>query len=441
MTHLANVLVAMADRDMASQICSRLRRGGYSGSIVESSASAMERAAQEHPDIVVIGNSITGSDSISLAHALRANPRTSNIPLLLIEREMTPELCEKMMELGIDDAIEPTAPDDVLIARLRPLVRLSTMYAELDRRASVAREFGLNVSGRIESPVQEPSHDLLVISSDEAETSEIRDTLAGATVTNCTKLYEAEYLLSRHNYDAAILCVRDKPEDFLNLCAQIRNNPRLFNLPVVMVADYGVLDPIEPYRRGASRVLERPLDAATLRSLVYTLVRRQRLRWRIREALLRTQGPESCDAHTGAYSRALLSAHLRNRVDYAKNRQRHLSVVSFQIPNIDGVREEFGEPAADNLLAQAGRWISGLLRVEDMSARGDGNEYVVVLPDTPIEEANIVMHRIAGVLNYTDFAVPDVYQPVKVWVQVGSADVSAEDDVEAVLTRARASHN
>jgi len=47
------------------------------------------------------------------------------------------------------------------------------------------------------------------------------------------------------------------------------------------------------------------------------------------------------------------------------------------------------------------------------------------------------MHRIAGVLAYTDFAVRDVYQPVKVWVQVGCIVVGAEDSLDSVLSRAR----
>jgi two-component system cell cycle response regulator len=47
------------------------------------------------------------------------------------------------------------------------------------------------------------------------------------------------------------------------------------------------------------------------------------------------------------------------------------------------------------------------------------------------------MHRIAGVLAYTDFAVRDVYQPVKVWVQVGCTDAQDGDTVAALLARAR----
>ena len=53
----------------------------------------------------------------------------------------------------------------------------------------------------------------------------------------------------------------------------------------------------------------------------------------------------------------------------------------------------------------------------------------MVLPDTPLAEAETVIHRIAGVLTYTDFAVREVYQPVKLWVQVGATDAQPGDEV------------
>jgi len=49
----------------------------------------------------------------------------------------------------------------------------------------------------------------------------------------------------------------------------------------------------------------------------------------------------------------------------------------------------------------------------------------------------VVMHRIAGVLAYTDFAVREVYQPVKVWVQVGCTDARNDDTVASLLARGR----
>jgi two-component system cell cycle response regulator len=73
-----------------------------------------------------------------------------------------------------------------------------------------------------------------------------------------------------------------------------------------------------------------------------------------------------------------------------------------------------------------------------MTARFEADEFCVVLPDTPKEEADIVMHRISGVLAYTDFAVLGVFQPVKAWVRAGAASLRPDDTMATLIARARA---
>ncbi|HTH18394.1 MAG TPA: diguanylate cyclase, partial [Magnetospirillum sp.] len=212
------------------------------------------------------------------------------------------------------------------------------------------------------------------------------------------------------------------------------NNPRLFNLPMVLL---GTANAGDAYRHGATRVLAEECNPDVLRAVVLTLVRRQQLRWSIRTALSESLVPATRDEMTGAYSRAFFDSYLTSRLNLARAQNRHLAVVFFAAPNIEGVRRQFGDDAALHLTQQVGQWITGLLRAEDLTAAYAPNEFCVVLPDTPLAEAEVVMHRIAGVLAYTDFAVREVYQPVKVWVQVGCTDARNDDTVASLLARGR----
>ena len=47
------------------------------------------------------------------------------------------------------------------------------------------------------------------------------------------------------------------------------------------------------------------------------------------------------------------------------------------------------------------------------------------------------MRRVAGILGYTDFALPDVFRPIDVSVNVGAAELEADDDPAALIARAR----
>lgn len=434
MAHLANVLIAAKDTAYAATLKERLGRNGYRGNVAGSARSALRMAKEEAPDILLIGPNLPDMEGVDLVERIKTDPTLRDIPVLLVTTQPIAEIGRRALETGADDVILAPFDHAVLLARIQPLVRLATMWAELKHRAAAASRFGQCVAAEIPPPRIETRYPLLVVGDPNGEIQEILADGADLSVTD--NLYEAEDMLTRRNFDAAVLVVDGKPQDYYSLCSQARNNPRLFNLPMLLVNDGGI-ETGEGYRHGASSVLPRPVDAAVLRNTVLTLVRRQRLRREVRDRLQETLRTATRDQATGLYSRAFLRTYLDGRLADAQRSHRHLSIIFFYTPNVEGVRQNFGEEAAAHLLVQLGQWIAGLLRVEDLVALYGSNEFCVVLPDTPLDEAAVVMHRIAGVLTYTDFAVKDVYQPIRAWVQVGSADVQPDDDVASVLARAR----
>ncbi|MBX9634750.1 MAG: diguanylate cyclase, partial [Magnetospirillum sp.] len=370
-------------------------------------------------------------DPISFGGRLKADFDSGDIPVIALVEDVTAEICARALDVGLDDVISPQCDDEELFARMRPLVRLATMHAELRHRAQVAQTFGITARDRVDGPDNTAPAILLI--GDEA--ANIQSMLGqSCDITLSDNLYEAEGLLTQRNFDAALIAFKDEPEGLLGFCSQVRNNPRLFNLPMVVLTSAETTD---AYRRGATRVLPRSVDPVVLRSVMLTLVRRQQLRWSIRGALNDSLQGTARDPVTGSYGRSFFDGYLANRLDSAKAQNRHLAAVFFSSPNVDGVRRQFGDDAALHLTQQVGQWITGLLRAEDLTAAYAPGEFCVILPDTPLAEAEVVMHRIAGVLAYTDFAVREVYQPVKVWVQVGCTDSRDDDTMASLLARAR----
>lgn len=430
MIRLANVLIVDDNSSRAEALVLRLGRGGYHAAVACTAADGLRHARLEHPDLVLVVSPAAG-DPISFGGDLKADTDSGDIPVIVLAETVTPELCSCALASGFDDVIATHCDDEELFARMRPLVRLATMHAELRHRAQIAQTFGIAARARVAGP--ENASPAILLIGDEA--AHLRSVLADAgDITLSDNLYEAEGLLTQRNFDAALIAFGTEPEGLLGFCSQVRNNPRLFNLPMVVLSDAETAD---AYRRGATRVLPHPTDPVVLHSVMLTLVRRQQLRWSIRGALNDSLQGTTRDAVTGAYGRAFLDAYLANRLDVAKTQNRHLAVVFFASPNVEGVRRQFGDDAALHLTQQVGQWITGLLRAEDLTAAYGPGEFCVVLPDTPLAEAEVVMHRIAGVLAYTDFAVREVYQPVKVWVQVGCTDSRDDDSMASLLARAR----
>ncbi|RAU22627.1 response regulator [Paramagnetospirillum kuznetsovii] len=432
MIRLADVLIAHTDTTAAEAFASRLSHNGYHAVIAESLDQAIGAVRSGHLDLIIIGR--TAMAPVAFADAFRSQPDCADIPIVFAATTVDAGMVQDALAAGIDDVITWTCDDVELFARLRPLVRLATMHAELDQRDLVARAMGVMAAPSAgQADAAHPS--ILVVGNDADGMAAIFQDIA--RIVSTQNLYDAEGLLEKQNFDAAILCAGGEGAAFLAFSSQVRNNPRLFNLPLVMVLEKPETMPAA-YRHGVSRAIVRPIALDLFRASVMTLVRRQQLRWAIRSALVDSLKGPTKDDLTGLYGRDFLDRYLESRLNIALTHQRHLAVVFFAIPNIDGVRSQFGDDAAQHLTQQLGQWIAGLLRAEDVTAVYGKNEFCVVLPDTPLIEAEVVMHRIAGVLAYTDFAVREVYQPIKVWVQVGCTDARSGDTLDGLVARARA---
>jgi two-component system cell cycle response regulator len=260
------------------------------------------------------------------------------------------------------------------------------------------------------------------------------------SVSFSSDVFEAAELLTEANFDALAIACEDEVERTLYLCSHIRNNPRLFNLPILVMADKdSFVDPAVPYQRGASLVLSRPLDPAELHDQVLSLTRRQRTIYNVRRQLADTLCDETRDPPTGLFARPLFASHLSRLIETAGLSQKPLSLVLFEVENVAWFERQFGEAARARALHQVARWIAGLVRAEDMPARVEDSAIAVALPDTGREEALVVAHRIAGVLLNTDFTVEDSKDadPLRVWLGTGTASAEPGDTVDGLIARAR----
>lgn len=437
MIHLANILLVMSQGEQARTLHAALAAESFSGPLVTTGKEAVDLAAARRPDVVVVGEDPADMTALDFVRKLRESSETSDIPVLLVSDDWRPQRLEALLAAGIDDAVPFVSDRAMLAARLRPLVRLATMQAELVHRAASAARFGLAVSDHVDAPADRPQ---VLVVGDAADVAAVRAAAdAHADVTATESLFEADDLMGRRAFDCLVIGVGDAAEAALEVCSHIRRNPRLFNLPVVLLAEPGELgDAVRPYVLGASQVLPRHPDRASLHWALTTLVRRQQRRWAIRRAFDRTRLPALLSQELpDLYSADFLTGYLNNRIATARRQGKPLSVIHFSFGGVARIEDEFGTPAGNHLRHQLGQWITSLIRAEDLAAHLGGARFAVALPDTPPDEAQVVMQRIAGVIGYTDFAVQDVYQVVKVWPRVGVAAWTGPDTAATLLERAK----
>ncbi|MBC8159377.1 MAG: diguanylate cyclase [Alphaproteobacteria bacterium] len=443
MNRLANILIAGTDAKRADRLSEVLSENNCNALVCDEIDQFLSEAREGGTDLAIIDHESAGIDCFSLIVALRNQPESTGIPVVVWGAEESEELFERALAAGVDDVFVGEPRGDEIFLRFHPLMRLSTQLAELRRRTALARKFGVDIPRKPDLAIEKGPISILVCSDSGGTTDMIGSALGdGGIVTRSEQLFEARDALYDGQFDAAVVgvSVGDATEDVMEFCEEVRNNPRLFNLPIVLILEAGVeMNEADAMAQGASRILDGTHQThGRIRYVLTNLGTRQRLRWRINEAIEGAKGDPIRDELTDAYTYEFLRNHLDVLTDESREWQRHLTVIFFSIvDSVAEIRAEFGDAAADNLTRKVSHWISGMVRLEDFAARHGDAEFCVTLPDTPLAEGEFVMRRVAGILGYTDFAVDDVFRPITISVSVGAAELEADDDPTALIARAR----
>jgi diguanylate cyclase (GGDEF)-like protein len=128
----------------------------------------------------------------------------------------------------------------------------------------------------------------------------------------------------------------------------------------------------------------------------------------------------SRDALTGVFTRAHLEAALAQAYENTIKFDRALSVLFCDIDFFKKINDSHGHAVGDKVLATVARQIATSVRQLDVVGRYGGEEFVVILPATAAEGAQVVADRIRE--RVASLAIrSDKDQPVPVTISIGQA--------------------
>lgn len=430
MAQFAQILLAGFEARDQARLSAQLQGRGYAVTSA-GSASVLDAAHSQHPDIAVLSLP-AGGDVSDLSRAIRQDPELSSTPVVVLADQVSPGLWQSSVADGASDVMAANAGDSEIYHRLWPLVRMAAMEKELALRTATAKSFGVDVVLG-DAAINGEFRVLLVSDGDGDLVSLLRSSY---NLTTIGDPYAAEAILLENKFDAMIVApAADTMEQALDLCAQVRRNAKLFDLPMLFLASGDDEDArVKAYDNGVSLALPHPGNAADLNPAIPTLVMRQRRKWQIRAALQGTLTEKTGDTGLKLYNEDFFKAHLERLIGVSTDRGNPLSLITLDIRNLPGIKQKHGDDEGDALFSQVASLMSRLVRVEDLAAFYGDNGFHLVLPNTALEDARLSMNRVHSILVYTEFGIAD--EAVSLWLASGCATFSAGDDPADLIGRA-----
>ncbi len=374
------------------------------------------------------------------ARLLKAGEQASPLPIIVIGDAANDKLDDASIDGVVDDRLPAASMKTELMARLRSLTRLHVMQSELSRREAIERRYGLNPDFIWDTPVDAENMHVLAVGDFGEDRQLLGEMIGGGQgLTFTAEANQAIEELVDGHYEAAIIAVNGAAEQWLSMCADIRDNPRLYNLPILLVADSdSLIDPTALFNQGATDLLHRPIDADNLHARLSVLIKQQRYRCRMQEAYQRSLHFETSDSLTGLYNYGFLHDYLAELIDSVGCSERPVAVGMFDVKGMAGINKRYGYAAGDKLLRQTGSLIGRLVRGEDLTARYGGQTFCIVMPETAHDDATLVMRRIVNIVAMTELGVITGEAPVTVQLKLGCVMLEAGDSAESLLARALA---
>lgn len=117
------VLVVDDERDLLDLITYNLNRQGYDVVTAANGAEALEAAANEKPDLILLDLMLPSIDGTEVARRLKADPRTAGVPLIMLTAKGEETDVVVGLALGADDYITKPFSMKILLARIGVVLR------------------------------------------------------------------------------------------------------------------------------------------------------------------------------------------------------------------------------------------------------------------------------------------------------------------------------
>ncbi len=149
-------------------------------------------------------------------------------------------------------------------------------------------------------------------------------------------------------------------------------------------------------------------------------------------AIAESHDQATVDRLTGVPNRGALLAALFAEVERAARYERPLSVAFVDIDHFKSVNDNYGHGAGDTVLRGVAQTLGANLRASDMIGRYGGEEFMLILTETDVEEGAVLTEKLRNLVQKERFVVPgnpELTVTISIGIVGGSGSVLRVDNL------------
>ncbi|WP_323042818.1 diguanylate cyclase [Gemmobacter sp.] len=383
----------------------KLTAACYEASMASGGAEAVAMAQRDLPDLILLDYAMPEMDGIAVCRALRADPATARIPVIMFTNSGDDTSRIAALRAGADDFLTKPIDDKVLMARIRNLMRArdTTGFPVAD---------GIDGLGFAEPTAgfDVPQPGCIALLAPRPETAlRWRKALAQHLPDRLVVMTrEAALEGGDHPPDLYILAADLEPGvSGMQMMSDLRSRPESCHAAICLVLPTDAhAEAATALDLGADDVLREDFDGAEAAVRAQTLIARKREGDRQRARLAESLRLSVTDPLTGLHNRRYALPVLGRLITAAARTRRPCAVMVLDLDRFKTVNDHYGHAAGDSVLVEVANRLSATLRLGDLIARLGGEEFLVAIPDVPEPEARDRAERLRRAISDRPVTLP-----------------------------------
>jgi diguanylate cyclase (GGDEF)-like protein len=110
------------------------------------------------------------------------------------------------------------------------------------------------------------------------------------------------------------------------------------------------------------------------------------------------------DYLTGLANRRAITRHINHEIDRFERNKRPFCILLGDLDHFKLVNDNFGHDCGDLLLVEVGKKLDNATKKQDIVSRWGGEEFLILLPETTIEQARYMAERLRQSIEMLHFS-------------------------------------
>jgi diguanylate cyclase (GGDEF)-like protein/PAS domain S-box-containing protein len=378
MQNSKSILLVEDSHFIAMVVMEFLKKNGFGVENVAYGEEAINIVCDAPPDLILMDIELAGE--MNGIEAARTIIKNKEIPIIFLTANAPEKVIEQIRNVNAYGFIEKGVNNTTLLATIEMALKLHAVKEEIKEKESI-----LNA----------------IINS-------VRDALVMVDNFGAVTLFNpaAEELFG---YTKEEMLGKDIHKMLLKDDADFQAYKESFSSNVI-IDDYEKIKELKA-RHKNGHVIDVEVSISTLKvkenNYFVGLVRDISERVRVREALEKLS---VTDYLTNTYNRRYFITKLEEEIERVKRFGREFSLAMLDMDHFKDINDQFGHDIGDTVLKSVVSMIKGRIRNVDCLARWGGEEFMILLADTPVDKARVLIEElrhgiskinIPGAVNFT----------------------------------------